>query len=144
MLLKGQIFSFGCEAYNGAYGIALSKNIYEVIKEVKFSGQFQIYLGNLPYWSSDYAIGLVPKEGKDWDFWKAFEEKMIDRIDTTIKYYGIEATNCPRLEAAKLLFAGSFQFKDGLVIAITETEKIEINEFISLVQEDDAIDKQVK
>lgn len=144
MLLKGQIFSFGCEAYNGAYGIAISKNIYEVIKEIKYTGQFHIYLGNLPYWSSDYAIGLVSKEGKDWTFWEAFEAEMTSCIDSNINYYGIEATSSARLKAAKLLFAGSFQIKEGLVIAITETEKIETNEFISLVQEDDTIDKQVK
>jgi len=144
MLLKGQIFSFGCEDFDGQYGLALSELIYKIIKSIEFDGSFQFYIGNLPYWSSNYAIGIVPLIGKKWGFWEAFEVKLKNNLEDQVHYYGIEATSISRLKAVKLLYAGNFEFKEGTVNAIIEPSIIETSEFLSLIIDDDTIEDKVK
>ena len=135
-LKVGQVFLFNGEDYFGGYGQEIVKTTYNAFKKFKYSGAIEFYLGNYPFYTSDYAVGIISTAPLNMDFWKQIEKEVKAQLDSKIDYIGFEPTRKTKLISMRLMRAGNLKFSDGTVEEIMEIRQTETSEFVAMVFED--------
>jgi len=135
-LKLGQVFLFNGADYFRGYGQEIVKTIYEAFKKFKYDGEVEFYLGNYPFYTSGYAVGIIATNPSNMDYWEQLEKEIKDQLDPKIKYEGFESKRKTKLISMRLMKAGKLKFSVGNVVEIIEIQETETSEFVAMVFED--------